>query len=324
VTPRDHTTFDANLAYRQTLRIRMVEEAIAAEYPNQEMRCPVHLSIGQEAVAVGVGMALQPSDWAFSAHRSHAHYLAKGGDLKGMLSEIYGRSDGCVGGRGGSMHLSDLDCGFMAATPIVGSTIPIAVGAALTAQLRGEDRVVVAFFGEAAIETGVLHESINFACVRKLPVLFVCENNLYSVYSPMSVRQPLNRTPSDAAGGHGIRLLTADGNDVRAVREATKEAVTQARIGNGPSFLEFPTYRYRQHCGPDFDDHLLYRDIHETEQWAKRDPVLIALSTATEGGSKVDAEVIRNEIAGEINSAFTHAKNAPLATPKTSAHGVFA
>jgi TPP-dependent pyruvate/acetoin dehydrogenase alpha subunit len=140
----------------------------------------------------------------------------------------------------------------------------------------------------------------------------------------MSVRQPLNRTPSDAAGGHGIRLLTADGNDVRAVWEAAAEAVTQARAGNGPSFLEFPTYRFRQHCGPDFDDHLLYRDEHETEQWTQRDPALIALSLATEAGGKMDVEAMRNEIADEINMAFLHAKTAPIARPQTSAPGVFA
>jgi len=307
---------DCNLreCFEQILRIRLVEEAIAAEYPKQEMRCPVHLSIGQEAAAVGICQSLRSDDWVFSAHRSHAHYLAKGGDLTRMLGEIYGRSIGCAGGRGGSMHLSDLGSGFIAATPIVGSTIPIAVGAALTSQLESTDRVVVSFFGEAALETGVLHESINFACVRKLPVIFACENNGYSVYSPMEVRQPGNRRPSEAAAGHGLPTSVVDGNDVQAVWAASNEATARARAGDGPTFIEMPTYRARQHCGPDFDDDLQYRPSEEVALWAERDPVALTLERLLLTDPNFELAPVATALAAEIETSFQVAKSAELAT----------
>ncbi|MBI4331624.1 MAG: thiamine pyrophosphate-dependent dehydrogenase E1 component subunit alpha, partial [Chloroflexi bacterium] len=176
--------------YYAMLRIRLVEERIAELYPEQQMRCPVHLCTGQEAIAAGVSAHLTSDDYALSNHRSHGHYLAKGGDLKAMMAEIYGRVTGCSRGKGGSMHLVDLAAGFLGATPIVGSTIPMAVGAALATVMKGEKRVTVAYFGDAAVEEGVFHESLNFAALKRLPVVFVCENNFFSVYSPLSVRQP--------------------------------------------------------------------------------------------------------------------------------------
>lgn len=199
------------------LRIRLVEEAIAETYPLQEMRCPVHLSIGQEAVAAGTAAAFAPGDLAMSGHRSHAHYLAKGGDLRAMLAELMGRENGRCRGRGGSMHLIDQSVGFIGAVPIVGSTIPIAVGLAFADKLKGIQRVTAAFFGEAATEEGVFHESANFASLHRLPVVFVCENNLYSVYSPMNVRQPSHREVFQQAQGHGIPAEQVDGNDPEAV-----------------------------------------------------------------------------------------------------------
>lgn len=203
--------------YYHILRIRLVEEKIAALYPEQEMRCPVHLSIGQEAVAVGACAALAKEDYALSGHRSHAHYLAKGGNLNAMLAEIYGKQTGCCHGKGGSMHLIDLSAGFLGAVPIVGSTIPIAVGTAFGSFLREEMRVTLAFLGEGATEEGVFHESINFAMLKKLPIVFVCENNLYSVYSPLVVRQPADRSVVQLAQGHGIEGYQADGNDLEQV-----------------------------------------------------------------------------------------------------------
>ena len=253
--------------WRDMLRIRMVEEAIAEHYPEQEMRCPVHLSIGQEAAAVGVCAALQRKDWVFSGHRSHAHYLAKGGDLKRMIAEIYGKATGCCGGKGGSMHLTDQAAGFIGATPIVGSTVPIAVGAALTSQLHEEGRLVVIFLGDGAMEAGVVHESLNFAVLKNLPVLFACENNLYSVYSPLEVRQPPQRSLSQLAAGHGIQTMLVDGNDVCAVFEASSKACQSIRSGNGPIFLEMPTYRWREHCGPNYDNDIGYRTEEEFESW---------------------------------------------------------
>src|SRR5581483_333859 len=195
---------DISKLYHQMLRIRAVEEAIAALYSEQQMRCPVHLSIGQEAVAAGSCAAVEQTDYAMSGHRSHAHYLAKGGSLRAMMAEIYGKAAGCCGGKGGSMHLVDLAAGFLGAVPIVGSTIPIAVGTAFASKARGESRVTLSFFGEGATEEGVFHESINFASLKKLPVVFVCENNFYSVYSPLSVRQPAQREVFQQAIGHGV------------------------------------------------------------------------------------------------------------------------
>ena len=199
---------------RSMTRIRMVEEEIANRYSQQQMRCPVHLSIGQEASAVGVCSVLKNTDLVFSGHRNHAHYLAKGGSLKKMINEIYGNSNGCSGGRGGSMHLTDIPSGFVASTPIVASTIPIAAGAALSVQAKNTDQVVVVFFGDGAMESGVTYETLNFAAVKNLPILFVCENNRYSVYSPLSVRQPIERKLCDVAQAIGIKAYECDGNNV--------------------------------------------------------------------------------------------------------------
>ena len=187
------------------LKIRRVEERVQALYPEGDMRCPTHFSIGQEAVAAGVCRNLRTEDYVISAHRSHAHYIGKGGSLRAMFAELYGKVDGCASGKGGSMHLIDLSVNFLGCVPIVGSTIPIGVGAAFGAMLQDRAAVTVIFFGDAATETGVFHESVNFAAVHHLPVLFVCENNLYSVNTPLDVRQPGNRTIAELARGHGIR-----------------------------------------------------------------------------------------------------------------------
>ena len=259
---------------RSMTRIRLVEEEIAKRYPEQQMRCPVHLSIGQEAASVGVCAALKATDWAFSGHRNHAHYLAKGGNLRAMICETYGKSSGCAV-RGGSMHLTDQSAGFIGATPIVGSTVPIAVGAALTAQREEEGRVVVVLLlGDGAMETGVVHESLNFAALKGLPILSSrCENNLYSVYSPLDVRQPQQRSISDVASGHGVTTLKANGNDVNDVYEKVSWAVSKIRAGSGPMFIELPTYRWREHCGPGFDNDIGYRSEEEFEEWKRHDPL---------------------------------------------------
>ena len=250
----------------------MVEEEIARRYSQQQMRCPVHLSIGQEAAAVGVCAGLQPTDWAFSGHRNHAHYLAKGGNLKSMIAEIYGKASGCCGGKGGSMHLSDLSAGFIASTPIVASTIPIAVGAALTAQRENLGRLVVVFLGDGAIEAGVVHESFNFASLKGLPILFICENNFYSVYSPLEVRQP-SRSLANLASAHGIRSLTVNGNDAVSINSEVRASAAKIRAGDGPVFMELPTYRWLEHCGPNDDTNLGYREESEVKAWINRDPL---------------------------------------------------
>jgi len=310
--------------FRSMLRIRLVEEAIAEAYPRQEMRCPVHLSIGQEAVAAGAAAGLAQGDHAMSGHRSHAHYLAKGGDLRAMLAELMGRQDGCCHGRGGSMHLIDRAVGFIGAVPIVGSTIPIAVGLAFADKLRGQTKVTVAFFGEAATEEGVFHESANFASLHRLPVIFVCENNLYSVYSPMSVRQPSHREVFQQAQGHGIPAEQVDGNDPEAVFLSVKKARSRAASGEGPTFIEYKTYRWREHCGPGFDNHIGYREEAEFLEWKKRDPLetyrqkLLAVGLLTEKGIRE----LFAQITAEIVDALAFARQSP--EPRGLTHFVYA
>jgi pyruvate dehydrogenase E1 component alpha subunit len=299
--------------YYQMLRIRMVDEKIAEIYSEQEMRCPVHLSVGQEAVAVGAAAPLSTEDYVFSTHRAHAHYLAKGGDLKAMMAEIYLKETGCCQGKGGSMHLIDRSVGFLGAAPIVGSTVPMAVGAALASDIRGESQVAVAFFGEATTEEGVFHESVNLAVLKNLPVIFVCENNLYSVYSPLSVRQPAHRKVYEVARGHGIESLHGDGNNVVEVYEMVKVAVDKAKQGGGPTFFEFETYRWREHCGPNYDNNLGYRTEAEFLEWKARDPIPRMRNYLLENDI-IDQQMVDNKVSeldAEIATAFKFAKESP-------------
>lgn len=290
--------------YREMLRIRRIEEAIAGRYAEQEMRCPVHLSIGQEAVAAGVCAALTQQDGVFSGHRAHAHYLAKGGDLTAMLAEIYGMAEGCCKGIGGSMHMIDLAAGFLGAVPIVGATVPLAVGAAWAAKLRGENRVITVFLGDGTFEEGVVYESINFAVLHRLPVLFVCENNLYACYTRLSTRQP-GRPIHQVAAACGCNALAVDGNDALAVFAAASSAVAGLRGGNQPVFLECSTYRWLEHCGPNCDDHLDYRPRMELAEWKSKCPVnrLATMLVDTPEGQAFIANAER-EIAAEIAAAF--------------------
>ena len=312
--------------YEAMLRIRMVEERIAQRYPEQEMRCPVHLCIGQEAIAVGVCARLSREDYVLSGHRSHGHYLAKGGDLKAMVAEIYGKATGCAGGHGGSMHLVDLSVGFLGATPIVASSIPIAVGTALGSVMRREPRVTAIFFGDAAPETGVFHESLNFAMLKRLPVVFICENNLYSVYSPMAVRQPSQRTIASLAAGHGMPSRRGDGNDVVEVFTLAQEALQRAREGGGPTLLEFATYRWREHCGPSYDNDLGYRSQQEVREWTSRCPIARCRQRLVGEGllSRQDEEATLARLAEEIDVAFRFAKDSPVPAAERLLEHVYA
>lgn len=312
--------------YRTSLFIRLVEETIADLYSEGEMRCPTHLSTGQEAAAAGTCLAVEQADYAVSGHRSHGHYLAKGGDLNAMMAEIYGKATGCAGGKGGSMHLVDLEAGFLGAAPIVGSTIPIGVGAAFGSKMKADGRVTLVFLGDGATETGVFHESLNFAALKKLPVVFVCENNLYSVYSPMNVRQPKGRAITDLAEAHGIESHLLDGNNAEAVYETSIAAVEKARDGQGPTFLELSTYRWREHCGPSFDNHIGYRTEEEFLTWKDKDPVqLHRLQLINDG---IAEEKTLDDMAGaireEIDAAIDFAKSSPFPAHAEAAKYVYA
>jgi pyruvate dehydrogenase E1 component alpha subunit len=294
--------------YRAMLRIRRIEEEIERRYHQDQMKTPIHLVIGQEATSVGCCAALEPADLLYCSHRTHGSYLAKGGDLNAMLSEMHCRANGCVGSRGGSMHLIDKTVGMAGTSAIVGGALPIATGAALAAQLRGERHVVVVFCGEAATEEGVASESLNFAALKRLPIVFFCENNFYSVQSPLVTRQPARELTAWAAA-HAVAAIHVDGTNVLAVRTAAHEAVQRARTGGGPSFIEAPVYRFRAHGGAGDDTKTGYRSEAERAAWEPFDPV--ETYGAFLRGRRVLTDAVVNElereIAVEISTGFEHA-----------------
>lgn len=322
-----------NIDYKKLLTdllfIREVEEAIVNNYGSagspQHMRCPVHLSIGQEAAAVGVCHFLEHGDHAFSTHRCHAHYLAKGGDLDKMILEIHGKIGGCIDGRGGSMHLMDTNVGMIASVPIVASSIPLAVGDALANKLDEKSNVSVCFFGDACVEEGVFHESVNFASLMNLPVLFVCENNLYSVYTHIHDRQP-KRDIEEIGKAHNIKSIRVNGNDVLEVTKASKELIDDAKTKNNPSLLILDTYRQREHCGVNFDDDLNYRDKKEIKSWFLNDPVDFAIQTFCKQNLIKENEIveIKNRLKKIVESSFKKAIDAEYPSPEMAKKYVFA
>lgn len=312
--------------YSELLRIRITEEVLVGAYCDQEMRCPVHFSIGQEAVAVGVCQALSGCDTVMSGHRSHAHYLAKGGNLKSMVAELYGKSTGCASGKGGSMHLIDLTANFLGATSIVAGTMPVAVGVGFANKLKNKESVSVIFFGDGATEEGLFYESLNFAALHKLPVLFVCENNLYSVYSPLSVRQPRSRKIYKVAMAMGINSVKINGNDVEKVYLNTKKALDIIRLKKGPYFIEAMTYRWLEHCGPNYDNSLGYRTEKEFLKWKENDPVVTYQQRLLKRAIISDEfiEALRHKIRREIKDAFDHAKSSSFPAPDRLTEDVYA
>jgi pyruvate dehydrogenase E1 component alpha subunit len=298
---------------RAILQIRIAEEVIAELVESGEARCPCHLGIGQEAVAVGVSAHLRPTDRVFGAHRSHSHYLALGGGLLELFAEVLGKEPGASRGMGGSMHLYGPRVGFHGSVPIVGATIPIAVGAGLAAKMDGSGDVAVSYFGDGAAEEGVLHESLNMAAVMKLPVLFVCENNLFSSHLDIHLRQPENRV-SRFADAHDVPARLVDGNDVVAVARATEELVDHARRGDGPGFLEAVTYRWRGHVGPKEDvDVGVRRRPDELAAWKRRDPARRLADALVKRGALTTRSV--DELIGTLRSecadAVEQARQAP-------------
>lgn len=261
--------------HKLLLKVRHAEENLASRYREQQMRTPTHFGTGQEAVAVGVCAALNDDDVIFSHHRCHNHYLAKGGKVYELAAELYGRADGCSGGRGGSVHLTDREKGIVATSAILGETPAVAAGAALSFQMDGLRNVSVTFFGEGAMDEGAIYEVFNFASLKGLPILFVCENNLYATESPLWVRQPQGTELCERAAAFKIPSFCIDGNDVAEVHAATTSIVEYLRAGNGPVFLECMTYRWREHVGPMFDHELnrTYRTQHEVEFWMDKCPV---------------------------------------------------
>ncbi|MFM1813519.1 MAG: hypothetical protein RLZ98_214 [Pseudomonadota bacterium] len=298
---------------RDLLLIRFGEECIADLVVNREAKCPCHLGIGQEAIAVGISEHLRASDRVFSGHRSHAHFLALGGSLDGLIAEILGRAVGVSGGMGGSMHLYAPEVGFHGSVPIVAGTIPIALGAALAAKLDGSDVIAVSYFGDGASEEGVLHETMNLASTMQLPVLFVCENNLFSSHLDIHLRQPSNRV-ARFAEVHDIEAVTIDGNDVLAVSEVAKQLIERMRATRSPAFIEAITYRHRGHVGPNEDvDVGVLRRLDVLDAWKQRDPIeRFKKGLFTAGVLKQkDVNELENEIRQACNLAVEKAREAP-------------
>lgn len=301
--------------HEELLRVRTTEETLARRYPENEMRTPAHFGTGQEAVAVGVCHALRKDDVIFSHHRCHNHYLAKGGSPYELAAELYGRVDGCSRGRGGSVHLTAPDLGVVATSAILGEMAAVAVGAALAFQMDQVDRVAVSFFGEGSMEEGAFYETLNYASIKKLPVLFVCENNLYSTESPLSVRQAPGTDLCERVRAFKVHAERIDGNDVLEVYRTAQAAVAKLRRGEGPAFLECMTYRWREHVGPlfDHDQNRTYRTREEVEAWMLRCPVkrnaarLIELGLASES----QLETLQNKIETEIDREVERARQAP-------------
>lgn len=304
---------DAVALYRSMLRIRRIEEEIERRYKQDQMKTPIHLVIGQEATAVGGAAPLRLDDLVYASHRTHGIYLAKGGDLKGMLCEMHCRVNGCAGSRGGSMHLIDKSVGMAGTSAIVGGAVPIAAGAALAAQMKGEDRVVVVFLGDATTEEGVTAETLNFAALKQLPLIFMCENNFYSVQSPLATRQPPGRDIRRWAEAHEVTAVRVDGMNVLAVRDVMTAAVARARSGGGPTFIEAPVYRFRAHGGSGDDSKTGYRLEAERQAWEPFCPIDIFGEHLTGCGAIDTAAVasMEREIAAEIADAFEFALASP-------------
>jgi len=316
------------LLLRMMLRIRMFEESLIEPVLKGEIHTPCHLYSGQEAVAVGLCAALSKDDYIFGNHRSHGHYLAKGGSMKTLAAEIFCRESGCSRGRGGSMHLTDPDVGMLGSAPIVAGTISLAVGAALASSIRRDGRIAVSFFGDGATGEGVLYESLNFAALKKLPIIFACENNLYATHMPISecrVNEPIKRI----AEPYSIEAYTVDGNDVLGAHEASKRAVEICRNGNGPVFMEFMTYRFRGHVGPDDNVQGLHTDIRPRDEvalWMKNDPVVRFKKYLLDKGliDEKGQQDIREDVVKEIQEAMDFALNSPEPLKEDLGRYVFA
>jgi len=302
--------------YRTMLRIRVCEESFIEPILNGDVRCPCHLYSGEEAVAAGVCASLNETDYIFGNHRSHGHFLAKGGSMNELVAEIYCKETGCSRGRGGSMHLIDPDVGMLGSAPIVAGTISLALGAALAASIRKDNRVAVCFFGDGATGEGVLYESLNFAALRKLPIVFVCENNLYATHMPVRECRVENSIYK-IAEPFRIESRAIDGNDVLKVYEAGQKAIDKCRAGEGPVFLECLTYRFRGHVGPDDNiqgSHTDIRPKEEVEEWLKKDPVKL-FENYLSRNKLVDEEAldeIRREVQSEVEDSHIFAKNSPV------------
>jgi len=293
--------------YTSLYLIRRTEEEIVRVYPTDKIKSPVHLSIGQEAVCVAVCEALRPDDVVFGTYRGHAMYLAKGGDLNKMIAELYGKSTGCAKGKGGSMHLIDKASGVIGTSAIVATTIPLAAGYALALQYKKSDAIAVSFFGDGAVDEGDFHESMNFAALKKLPVLFVCENNFYAIHS-FHLKRHHSDNICERARSYGMPAERIEDLDVFKIHDAAKRNIKRIREGRGPAFLECLTYRWKEHVGPAEDFHLGYRKEKEAAPWMKSDQ-LKAVGKLLNAARRKEIEA---QVERQIKQAFQYAEESPF------------
>ncbi|MBS7632038.1 thiamine pyrophosphate-dependent dehydrogenase E1 component subunit alpha [Candidatus Bathyarchaeota archaeon] len=311
--------------YATMLTIRIFEERVASLIaPKKEITTPCHLYIGQEAVATGVCLALKKEDYVYSTHRSHGHYIAKGGDLKRLMAELYCKKTGCSKGKGGSMHIAAPEIGLPGSSAIVGGTIPIAVGTALAFSIQGRDNVSVAFFGDGAVHEGVFYESLNFASLKKLPAVFVCENNFYCTHLPIAscLADPDIYKKAQIFGMPGVRI---DGNDVVKVYKTARKAVEDAREGKGPTLIECLTYRWLGHVGPFDDLDKGLRSKEELDCWVKKCPIRRIKKRLLKHRIVTEDEVkkIETAIRAEVEEAVAFARNSPYPDERDLLYGVF-
>jgi len=298
--------------YKTMQLIRLIEQRINDEYKYDEIKTPIHLSIGQEAVAAGVCIHLRKDDYIFGTHRSHAQYIAKGGDIKKMIAELYLRKTGCAYGRGGSMHLVDPEVGILGSSAIVGGNIPLGTGTALASKLQKNDRVTVVFFGDGAADEGTFHESLNFAALKKLPVVYVCENNFYAINSHQLSRQ-VGDNIYKWAQSYGMPGFQIDGNDVMTVSDYAEKAISRCRNGEGPTLIECLTYRWKGHIGTVDDVGEGYRPKEEYDYWVSRCPIKRFSEYLKDMGILTDElmKKIDEEIYDLIEEVFRYAQNSP-------------
>jgi len=311
--------------YKSMVLIRKTEEKLIELHPEQQMKTPFHLYIGQEAVASGICIDMKKDDLVFSSHRSHGHYLAKGGDLKKFFSEMYNKDNGCSKGRGGSMHLIDVNAGHMGSSSIVAGSIPIAVGAALALKKKNKNNVIVSFFGDGAIDEGVLYESFNFSSLHKLNIIFVCENNKLSVNSPLKVRR-LRDNLVERAASFDVFAKRIDGNDVLKINDIFNNIRKKQIKKSFPVLLECDTYRIKGHIGIDDDVIPGIRDEGEISEWKKRCPILSLEKKLIKSNltSKKNLEKLKDEIDYKIKLAVNHGRQSPLPKTKDLLKNIFA
>ncbi len=302
--------------YRLMLRIRFHEEAIKALFTRGMIGGTTHLYIGQEAIAAGVVSQLRKDDFISSTHRGHGHMLAKGGELKPMLAEILGRSDGYCKGKGGSMHIASITLGNLGANGIVSGGLPIAVGSGISAKMRGTDQITVVSFGDGAANEGNTHESMNLASLWKLPVLFLFENNRYAVSTETSTS--MAGSMEKRAAGYDLPFIKVDGNDLEVVHFAAADAIAYVRSGKGPFVMQGDTYRIEGHY---YGDAMVYRSTAEVDEWRKKDPIMRVEKLLVERGilSEVEYQMIRAEIQQEVDEAVAFAE----ASPQPAVNSIF-